>query len=204
MAFRIITLLCALALGWSVYEWGRVVWLMRGAQAPEAEFLVYEAGTGGIMLNEFTDYLCDNCTAFSASVADLRDLHPDLGYTIRPMAWINDESDKLTRLAFAAGTQGKFREIHDAFMERKGQFDDSFLRETFSLYGMNYDAMIERGGQADITAMIADNDEDAGRLGVGIVPSVMIGNLHVTSRQPIDTATVADLLPALAQARQNR
>lgn len=200
MAFRIITILCALVLAWSVFEWGRIVWLVRAANTPKASFLVYDKGDG-LMVTEFTDYLCNNCAAFAKAVADLRDLHPELGYTIRPMAWINDESIKLTRLAFAAGKHGKFREIHEAFIERNGEFDDTFLRETFSLYGMDYDALLAESQGDDITAMIDDNDEDAGRMGVGIVPSVLIGKVYYTAEQPIDTATVTHLLPVLARAR---
>ncbi len=203
MAFRIITGLCVLILLYGGFEWVRIAWLMRDAKTPDAAFLVQDTNTGPA-LNVFVDYRCGNCQPFYKAVDDLRTLHPDLHYIIRPLIWIDDRSDTLTRFVLAAGLEGKFLEMHEALLERNGDIPDSFLRETASLYGLDYDALVEKAQSDEVTKMADDNGEDAAGLGIEVIPSLSIGPVYFRPAGPLEALSVSDLLPALEQARQTR
>lgn len=203
MAFRLVTGLCALILLYAAFEWGRFAWLTHDAQTPKAAFLILNDGDNPAIV-EFIDYRCNNCQATYKASADLRALHPDLTHIVRPLPYIDEESERLTRLALAAGLEGKFAEIHTAFIERNGQFTEPFLRETFSLYGLDYARALEKSKGEDVTALMIDTIDDAHITGVDSVPTFLIGRALYIVPNPIETITAPDLISVLAHEDQTR
>ncbi len=200
MAFRIITGLCVLILLYAGFEYGRFAWLAHDAKTPDAKFLIQANGKGPTIA-AFIDYSCTNCASVYKALDDARDLHPDLTLIIRPVAYIDNQSVKLTRLAMAAGIAGHFPEIHAAFIEQNGKFSESFLRETFSLYGMDYDTILSDETLAKVDALSRDNMDDAAWIGAATVPALTINNVFYTVPSPIEDFSVSALLPLLAPAR---
>lgn len=200
MLFRIVTLIAALILLYCIAEWGRIAWLDHKALTPAAPFLV-QADGGGLPVTLVMDYRCGNCAAVYKAFDELKSIRPEFAYIIRPVPYIDEQSELPVRLAMAAGLEGKFADIHEAFTEKGGSLPESFLRETVSLYGMEYDALLERAGGEDISKLVADNIDDALWFGTDTVPSLIVGMRYHRLRAPIETITVTDLLPLLAQAR---
>lgn len=200
MTFRIITFLAALALLYCLVEWGRIAWLDRDGLTPSAPFLILADG-GGVPVTLVIDYRCGNCGAVYQAFETLQTIHPEFAYIVRPVAYIDEQSILLTRLAMAAGQAGKFHELHTAFAEKGGDFTESFLRETISLYGMDYEELLERAQSEEVTRMIADNIDDAFWFGADSVPSLIVGTQAHRLSPPIEAISVSDLLPLLAPAR---
>ncbi len=199
-AYRLITGLSLVLLLLASAFWGWHQWQIRTAYTPRAAFLVGQ-GTGSQTVTAFIDYRCGNCGAFYKALGDLKDLRPDVTLIVRPLAFIDQQSVRLSRIALAAGTQGRFPEIHAAFLERDGAFDDAFLRETLSLYGLDLSEIEKKAGSSEVEALFQDNVDDAVKLGVGTIPSLMIGDMYHPAQNPIENFSVSDILPLLAPAR---
>ena len=198
-AYRFITggslvllLLAAALWGW---QQGRT----RGLYEPRADFLI-ERGTGQQTVTAFIDYRCGNCGAFYKALADLKDIRPDVTLIVRPLTFIDTQSVRLARLALAAGTEGRFAEIHAAFLERGGAVDDAFLRETFSFYGLDLAAIEEKAQSGTVEALLMDNADDAVALGVRLIPSLIVGGVYYVPPAPIEDFSVSAILPLLAPA----
>lgn len=197
MIFRFITCLCVLILLYAGFEYGRLAWLARDAHSPGADFLVLTQGKGP-NITAFIDYSCTNCAPVYKALADIQELHPNLTLTIRPIAYIDTQAVQLAHLAMAAGSEGHFPEIHAAFIEQNGQLSDSFLRETFSLYGMDYTALSSDETARKMNALLEDNSADARWFGVETVPSLIVNDILYTVPAPIEDFSVSNLLPLLA------
>lgn len=200
MAYRIVTIIAALILLYCVAEWGRIAWLDRDALNPSAPFLI-QADGGGIPVTLVVDYRCGNCTAVYQAFNELQNIRPEFAYIIRPVPFVDAQSELPIRLVMAAGLEGKFTEIHEAFAEKGGDFPESFLRETISLYGMDYDALLERAQSETVSKMVADNIDDVVWFGGDSIPSLIVGTRAHRLSAPIEGTTVQSLLPLLAQTR---
>lgn len=200
MAFRIITIIAALIFLYCVAEWGRIAWFDHDALTPAAPFLI-QADGGGIPVTLVMDYRCGNCAAVYQAFDDLKTLRPEFAYIIRPVPYIDDESELLVRLVMAAGLDGNFKSLHEAFAEKGGEFSESFIRETVSLYGMDYDALLARAQSDEVSKLVADNIDDALWFGGDSVPSLIVGTQAHRIAQPIEAVSAQTLLPLLAQTR---
>lgn len=200
MVFRIITIIAALILLYCVAEWGRIAWFDHDALTPAAPFLI-QADGGGIPVTLVMDYRCGNCAAVYQAFDELKNLRPEFAYVVRPVPYIDDQSELLVRLVMAAGLEGNFAALHDAFAEKGGEFPESFIRETVSLYGMDYDALLARAQSDEISKLVADNIDDALWFGGDSVPSLIIGTQAHHFAPPIEAVSVQTLLPLLAQTR---
>lgn len=198
--YRILTILSLLVLlaVCVLYVWQQQQ--TKGLYMPRAEFLI-DKGNSEQTVTAFIDYRCGNCGAFYKALADLKELRPELTLIIRPLAFIDQQSVRLTQLALAAGTEGHFNEIHIAFLERNGAFDDAFLRETLSLYGLDLAELEKKSQSGHVQELFMDNTDDATLLGVNLIPSLLIGNTYYVPPAPIENFSVSDILPLLAPAQ---
>jgi protein-disulfide isomerase len=138
---------------------------------------------GKTVLVEFTDYNCPYCEASLKDVNRLVAENPDLKVVIREWP-IFEGSDEASRMALAAGMQGKYAAFHDA-MFRLGD-----VRAAAAEAGLDM-ARAEADAASDaVTAEIASNLELARALGFTGTPAWIAG------RKPIGGAVGYDKLKA--------
>jgi protein-disulfide isomerase len=123
---------------------------------------------GKRMLVEFTDYNCPYCEASLKDVNQLIAEDPDLKVVIREWP-IFEGSDVASRMALAAGMQGKYRAFHDAMFATKD------VEAAARAAGLDM-AKAEADAASDVvTNEIAKNFEQARALGFSGTPAWVAG-----------------------------
>ena len=108
-------------------------------------------------------------------IKEILEVRKDIRYVIRPVIFGIEGDEKSTKLAIAAGLQGKFSEMHDAFLEYpKQKIPDDFIKETASLYGIDYDLLIKDSEGKEVQKIMKDNLKAFEHSGLYSVPSFMI------------------------------
>ena len=138
---------------------------------------------GSKVLVEFTDYNCPYCEASLKDVNRLVAEDPELKVVVREWP-IFEGSDQASRMALAAGLQGKYRAFHDAMF----QLGDANAAAKAAGLDM---ARAEADAASDaVTAEIASNLELARTLGFTGTPAWIAG------QKPIGGAVGYDKLKA--------
>lgn len=200
--FKVFIVILVLAASYALYEIYRFSAMTIGVQGTRAEFAIQGPEKPSVTMVEFLDYNCNFCRELHPAVQDFLNIRKDVRYIARPIAVLGEESEKLARVAMAAGLQGKFWEMNDAFLSSKGTIDDKFLRETAALYDIDYDRMMVDADGKDVRKMFDDNVKDAERAAVYSTPTVIIGRTYLSgsmSRMP----TAADFV-RIADSEINR
>jgi len=138
---------------------------------------------GSKVLVEFTDYNCPYCEASLKDVSRLVADDPDLKVVIREWP-IFEGSDRASRMALAAGLQGKYRAFHEA-MFRLGDVEAAAAAAGLDMARAEADAASEA-----VSGEIANNLELARALGFTGTPAWIAGN------KPIGGAVGHDKLKA--------
>ncbi|WP_296717644.1 DsbA family protein [Erythrobacter sp.] len=142
---------------------------------------------GSKVLVEFTDYNCPYCEASLKDVTRLVAEDPDLKVVIREWP-IFEGSDAASRMALAAGLQGKYDAFHKA-MFRLGD-----VRAAAAEAGLDMNRAEADAASDAVSAEIANNLELARALGFSGTPAWIAG------RKPIGGAVGYDALKAALDA----
>jgi protein-disulfide isomerase len=176
--FWIITVLLILAAGYSLIGIGHFKWMYHSVNNPRAEFLVSGDKTSDIIVIEFLNYGCGYCKELHPIIKELQQVRKDVRYVTRPIIFDDDPSkEKASRIVIAAGLQGKFNEIHEAFLEYPEEdIPDNFIEETALLYGLDYERLIKDSNGKEVLKILDNNLAALEHVGITSVPSLMIGD----------------------------
>ena len=153
-----------------------------------------------ITLMEFTDYNCPYCRNLHPKLREVMELTDDIHYIARPFGPLGEHSTELAKLSLAAGKQGKFWEMHNAFLSRKGPIHDNFVRRIAAENGIDVRQLYEDAESEEIESYLNRNAQSASVLGIQFVPGLMI-NRDIYFPESADI-TAADLLKAIQAARR--
>lgn len=123
---------------------------------------------GKTLLVEFTDYNCPYCEASLKDVNRLIAEDPDLKVVIREWP-IFEGSDTASRMALAAGMQGKYRAFHDAM------FQSGDVTAAARAAGLDMDLAARDAASDAVSTEIARNLELARALGFTGTPAWVAG-----------------------------
>ncbi|ANK12446.1 DsbA family protein [Erythrobacter neustonensis] len=123
---------------------------------------------GKTVLVEFTDYNCPYCEASLKDVNRLIAENPDLKVVIREWP-IFEGSDTASRMALAAGMQGKYRAFHDAM------FQSGDVTAAARAAGLDMDRAARDAASDAVSTEIARNLELARALGFTGTPAWVAG-----------------------------
>ena len=167
--------------------------IVGGADVPAAGDLA-----GAVTVVEFFDYRCGYCKrsldAVRAAIAqtgvrvELRD-YPILGA----------DSERASRLALAAGVQGRYEEAHFALMEREGGYGDEAVIDLASQLGIEAERLRADMDSAEVSERIEANRSLARRLGVTGTPAFLVVGPESVRVPPdaLDASRIAELIEAV-------
>lgn len=181
MFFRVCVVILVLAACYALFEIYRFSAMDYAVRSTKADYVVRGPEKSKTTMVEFLDYNCGFCRELHPSIKDLLDIRPDVRYIARPIAVLGEDSERLARIALAAGVQDKFWDMHNAFLSAgKGvAIDDKFIRETAALYDIDYDRLMKDADGPQVTKIFQDNVNDAEDVGIYSTPTVVIGNVYV-------------------------
>lgn len=133
-----------------------------------------------ITIVEFFDYHCGYCKAAMPTLLKLVEDNPDVRIRFMEFPILAAESETASRAAIAAAAQGKYVEIHRAFMEAPGTLSEKRILAIAADHGLDVaklKADMAAKATEDIIAAYRAFAEDVGFDGT---PSLIIGNNAMT------------------------
>lgn len=134
-----------------------------------------------VTIIEFFDYHCGYCKQAFEGVMDIAEEYDGKVRTIFvEFPILREESATAARAALAADRQGKYMELHKAFMENRGLLDDTRIDELAAAAGVDVAKMREDMGAPEISGMIAQYTAMARSVGISGTPAFIINGTMVS------------------------
>ncbi len=189
MTYRIFIVILALLTLYASFEIIRFSRMNAKVVSVEADFLTRGPEKAELVIVEFLDFNCPFCKKLNQPLKDFLGIRPDIRYIARPYPVMGESSDRLARVAIAAGLQGAYWEFHDAFLANPNEITDQYIRETATLYDLDYDRLIADSDGEEVKAILQDNIDDAQSNGIYSTPSLFIGKTLIRSFAKMPTAS---------------
>jgi len=131
---------------------------------------------GDVVLVEFFDYNCGYCKQSMDSLFDAVKADGKVKVVFKEFPILTEESEVAARAALAAKKQGKYEDIHRAFMKYRGRLDEKQILRIAGENGVNVEQLKKEMGSPDIDKQLRRNQEIAHALQINGTPSFVIGN----------------------------
>ncbi len=130
---------------------------------------------GDVTIVEFFDFNCGYCKKAFEDVQKIYNEDKNVRIVFMDMPILSPTSSKMTSIALAAHKQGKYFEMHKAFMDYRGsQTDEAFFKLAEKL-GLDMNKLKEDMKSADVQAFITKSKTMAQSLGIRGTPGFIIG-----------------------------
>jgi protein-disulfide isomerase len=162
-----------------------------------------------VVMAEWGDFQCPFCRLFATTIEpELIRRYVDAGLVRiewHDFAYLGPESVLAARAARAAARQDRFWDFHAALYrdqpaENRGAVTEASLAATAAGLGLDVDRFRRDAADPAIADAVTADQELGTRLGVGGVPSFVVGDRLIFGAQPLPTFTAA-LDDALARSR---
>ncbi|MEM6780625.1 MAG: thioredoxin domain-containing protein [Pseudomonadota bacterium] len=127
-----------------------------------------------VTIIEFVDYNCPYCRTVHPVVQEVLNMRSDIHYIARPIGPLSDNSEKLVKLTLAAGLQGKFWEMHHAFLSYKGRINDKVADQIAEENGVDLEQLYADATGEEVNEYFRANVAASGALGIRFIPGFMI------------------------------
>lgn len=128
---------------------------------------------GAVTVVEFFDFRCGYCKS-SLDAVRAAAAQPGVRVELRDYPILGPESERASRLALAAGLQGRYEEAHFALMERQGGFGPDAVADLAAQLGLDAVRLEADMESAEVTERIGANRALAERLGVTGTPAFLV------------------------------
>ena len=153
---------------------------------------------GDVTVVEFFDYNCGFCKSSYDSLVDTIRADGKTRLVFKEFPILTDDSIIASRIALAAKRQGKYDDLHRAFMKFKGRLDEKNALRIAGEVGLNMDQIKKDMSSPDIDKLLRRNKEIAHILGVDGTPTFIVGD-HIVS-QALDGPTLKQLIEIARKA----
>ena len=141
---------------------------------------------GDVTVVEFFDYRCPYCKRVTDSLVSLIESDANVRIVFKEFPILGPDSLVAAKLALAAHKQGKYREVHEAFMAHKGSFEKSALIELAASVGADPAKLAADMEDPAIAARFQANDALAAKLGITGTPGFIFGRQLVPGAISLD------------------
>ena len=167
-------------------------------QAPHSQVLGNPKGD--VTIVEFFDYACPVCKAIEPKLEDLLKTDKNVKLVIKEFPILTPQSLTATKVAFAAGKQGKYAAVHQALMSYHGELTDKVIFDTAKRAGVDEKRMRKDMEAGYINDEIYANLNLARSLRMNTTPGIIIGNHISTAPNSVDI----DFRKAVADTRAGK
>lgn len=162
----------------------------------EAEPLIAGNPKGDVTIVEFFDYRCPYCRKVKKNVTDLLNQDGNIKLILKEFPILSPESEMAAQVAIAAAAQGKYWDVHLAFMGA----EDLTQERIFALAkeaGADITRLKEDLKNPKIAKRLAETQALARSIGIDATPTFFIDDEPSTGAQTLD-----ELKKAVAAARK--
>jgi protein-disulfide isomerase len=131
---------------------------------------------GDVVLVEFFDYNCPYCKVVVDPMLEAMKADGKVKVVLKEMPILSEESTAAARVALAAKKQGKYDEVHRAFMKFRGKLDDKAIFRLAGEAGANVDQLKKEMMAPEIEKQLRKNAELAHALEVASTPTFIIAD----------------------------
>jgi protein-disulfide isomerase len=134
---------------------------------------------GDITVVEFFDYNCGYCKRGLHDVVKLVETDPKVRVVFKELPILSKGSEEASRVALAAGKQGKYWDMHKAMLETKGQMNEAAALQIATKLGLDIPKLKQDMASPEIEAEIKKSEALAKKMGVNGTPHFLIGDRAV-------------------------
>ena len=129
-----------------------------------------------VVVVEFFDYQCGYCRKVYADVKKLLENDKDVKVIYREMPIMGELSIVASKAALAANMQGKYAELHNAFMEAKEHFNEEKIYEMAKNVGLDVEKLKTDMQSKQVQDEIMLSQKLFTDMGLRGTPAFVIGN----------------------------
>jgi len=131
---------------------------------------------GDITVVEFFDYNCGYCKRGLHDVVKLIESDPKVRVVFKELPILSKGSEEASRVAIAAGRQGKYWDMHKAMLEAKGVMNEANALQIASKLGLDMDKLKKDMASPEVQVEIEKSEALAKKMGVNGTPHFLVGN----------------------------
>lgn len=131
---------------------------------------------GDITVVEFFDYNCGYCKRGLHDVIKLVEADPKVRVVFKELPILSKGSEEASRVALAAGKQGKYWDMHRAMLETKGQMNEAAALQIATKLGLDIPKLKQDMASPEIEAEIKKSEALAKKMGVNGTPHFLVGD----------------------------
>lgn len=141
---------------------------------------------GDVTVVEFFDYRCPYCKRVTDSLMQLLKDDPNVKLVYKEFPILGPESVVAAKIALAAHRQGKYEQVHTAFMAHTGSFGEAALLELAASVGADRTKLATDMQDPAILGLLQTNDSLAAALGITGTPGFLFGKQLVPGAISLD------------------
>ena len=153
---------------------------------------------GDVTIVEFFDYNCAFCKSSYDAVLDTVKADGKVRLVFKEFPILTDDSIVASRIALAAKKQGKYDDLHRAYMKYRGKLDEKNAFKIASDLGLNIEQIKKDMAAPEFDKLLRRNKEIAHALGVEGTPTFIVGDRILSSA--LDQATMKQLIDVARKA----
>jgi protein-disulfide isomerase len=162
----------------------------------ETEPLIGGNPKGDVTIVEFFDYRCPYCRKVKKTVADLLNQDGNIKFILKEFPILSPESEMAAQVAIAAAAQGKYWDVHMAFMGAEDLAGERIFQLAKEA-GADIERIKTELKNPKIAKRIAETQALAAAIGIDATPTFFIGDEPFTG-----ALTLEELKKAVAAARK--
>lgn len=131
---------------------------------------------GDITVVEFFDYNCGYCKRGLHDIVKLVDTDKNVRVVFKELPILSKGSEEASRVAIAAGKQGKYWDMHRAMLEAKGVMNEANALALAGKLGLDIDKLKKDMASPEVEAEIKKSEALAKKMGVNGTPHFLVGD----------------------------
>lgn len=131
---------------------------------------------GDITVVEFFDYNCGYCKRGLHDIVKLVDTDKNVRVVFKELPILSKGSEEASRVAIAAGRQGKYWDVHRAMLEAKGTMNEANALAIAGKLGLDIDKLKKDMASPEVEAEIKKSEALAKKMGVNGTPHFLVGD----------------------------
>ena len=129
---------------------------------------------GDVTLIEFFDYQCIHCKKIKPTIAQLIQKNPNLRVIYKEFPIFGKTSETASKVALAAGMQGKYSAFQDALLKIENKLDDTAIFDAAKSVGLDVSKVKTDMTSKAVTDSLASNEQLAEKMHLMGTPAFII------------------------------